>query len=155
MKFLIGTYTDQTGSAGIYTLKEGLDGALTVAAHGTIWLRNPSYLIEHPSLPLVYAVSEIGEAPGGQVAVLRRDDQGDYVLWQVIASGGLDPCHLSLSPNGRTLLISHYSSGSVSVQGLTQPFPRRVIHAKGLRDQALSVISLIAVRNAATSLTVL
>ena len=120
MKFLIGTYTDQTGSAGIYTLKEGLDGALTVAAHGTIWLRNPSYLIEHPSLPLVYAVSEIGEAPGGQVAVLRRDDQGDYVLWQVIASGGLDPCHLSLSPNGRTLLISHYSSGSVSVQGLTQ-----------------------------------
>lgn len=118
MKFLIGTYTDQTDSAGIYVMDNGKDDRFEVLARVTIWLRNASYLIEHPVLPLVYAVSEIGEAPGGQVAVLRQDDEGHYSVWQTIGSGGLDPCHLSLSPNGRTLLISHYSSGSIAVQGI-------------------------------------
>ncbi|HAJ31583.1 MAG TPA: hypothetical protein DCL32_15550, partial [Gammaproteobacteria bacterium] len=118
MRFLIGTYTDQTDSAGIYVIDNGQDDRFEVLAQATIWLRNASYLIEHPVLPLVYAVSEIGEAPGGQVAILRQDDEGHYGLWQIIASGGLDPCHLSLSPNGRTLLISHYSSGSIAVQGI-------------------------------------
>ncbi len=118
MKFLIGTYTDQSDSAGIYVIESRHGDRFAVQAQATIWLRNASYLIEHPELPLVYAVSEIAEAPGGAVAVLRQNDQGDYGLWQVVASGGLDPCHLSLSPNGRTLLISHYSSGSFALQGI-------------------------------------
>jgi len=73
MRFLIGTYTDQTDSAGIYVIDNGQDDRFEVLAQATIWLRNASYLIEHPVLPLVYAVSEIGEAPGGQVAILRQE----------------------------------------------------------------------------------
>ena len=118
MKFLVGTYTDQTDSAGIYVIDSCGDDRFVVSDQATIWLRNASYLIEHPALPLVYAVSEIGDAAGGQLAVLRQDSRGDYGLWQVVASGGLDPCHLSLSPNGRTLLVSHYSSGSIALQGI-------------------------------------
>ena len=118
MKFLVGTYTDQTDSAGIYVIDRRGGDRFSVSDQAIIWLRNASYLIEHPALPLVYAVSEIGDAAGGQLAVLRQDGQGDYGLWQVVASGGLDPCHLSLSPNGRTLLVSHYSSGSIALQGI-------------------------------------
>lgn len=70
-----------------------------------------SYGVRHPRLGLHYLVQEGSD---GQVAVFRP--AGD--TWQRLArqsSGGADPCHLALSPDGRALAVANYSSGSVAL----------------------------------------
>ena len=78
-------------------------------------LENPSWLLRHPEKPVLYAVEELN--PDGRIVALAETDGG---LRQVCAlpSGGADPCHLALSPDGRFLFCANYSSGSLSVFAL-------------------------------------
>ena len=116
--FLVGTYTDDTDSQGIYALHLDAHGHPSVDLDTPILMRNPSFLIQHPFLDVVYVVSEVGEATGGEVAVMRRGAKDQFEIVQTLPSGGMDPCHLAVSPQGRWLLASHYSSGTVSLFSL-------------------------------------
>ena len=114
MDLLIGTYTEGTDAVGIYGVAVSNERSPQAVALD-IPLRNPSFLATHPSLPILYAVEELGaEEDGGLVSALSWNGIG-FSRLSMQSSHGEDPCHLSISPNGQLLAAANYSSGSVVV----------------------------------------
>jgi len=85
-------------------------------------VKNPSFLALHPSLPVLYAVSEItdlnGQPTGGITSFTIDEASGHLTQQSVQQSGGTGPCHLSVDPSGRVLLAANYGSGSTICLGL-------------------------------------
>lgn len=118
-----GTYTGQaTGSEGIYVSKfdsaRGTLSAVTLAAAA----RNPSFLALHPTLPVLYAVSEAAGPDGkpeGTVTAFSIDGgTGRLTEMNHQSSGGAGPCHLSVDRGGRALVAANYGGGSSICLGL-------------------------------------
>ena len=73
-------------------------------------LTNPSYVLAHPVLPVIYTVEEKKE---GAVCVWEVGRESLRLLaW--LPTEGADPCHLSLSPDRQWLYAANYSGGSVA-----------------------------------------
>ncbi|WP_433375936.1 lactonase family protein [Actinoplanes sp. CA-142083] len=114
----VGGYTgDKGGEAeGIALLRrDPASGVLTrlgVAARTP----SPSFLAQHPALPILYAVNELES--DGTVSAFRVAEDGELTPLAVQPTGGSDPAHLSVTPDGRFLLVANYSSGSVAVHPL-------------------------------------
>ncbi|HTJ77818.1 MAG TPA: lactonase family protein [Rariglobus sp.] len=116
----VGTYTGKA-SKGIYVGRLDSDtgqfGAFTLATEAA----NPSFLTVSPDKRHLYAVSEISSAlyagqPSGLVNAFAIDSKtGLLTPIGHAASGGRDPCHLSISPDGKTILVANYSSGTVAM----------------------------------------
>lgn len=110
----IGTYT--TGeSQGIYRADLNPDtGALTlrgVAAE----TENPSFLAQHPTLPVLYAVGEM-TADGGAVSAFSMDpESGALTLLNRVSSEGGAPCHVAVAPGGKHVAVANYMGGSVAL----------------------------------------
>ncbi len=113
----IGTYTG-SGSRGIYRLRLRDDGGLEIVGVAEDDA-NPAFLALHPSGRYLYAVNEVGNwqgRPGGAVAAWAVDPaSGALTLLGRRSSGGAGPCHLSVEPGGRWVLVANYSAGSVAV----------------------------------------
>jgi 6-phosphogluconolactonase len=109
-----GTYTSPDGSKGIYRAsfdpETGNLGEPALAAE----LPSPSFLTIDAAGKHVYAVSEVGGPDGGRVTAFRIDESGGLVKINDQPSGGNGPCHISLSPDGATLLVANYGGGSVA-----------------------------------------
>ena len=125
----VGTYTEpilfgtgqvlQGKGRGIYAFRlDGATGALRPCGL-TEGVRNPSYLAFHPSRRFLYAVNEFkefeGEASGAISAFALDAQSGDLALLNVKATHGTDPCHLTVHPAGRFVLVANFASGSVCV----------------------------------------
>jgi 6-phosphogluconolactonase len=114
----VGGYTgDKGGTAeGIALLRrDPATGVLTrsgVAAHTP----SPSFLAQHPTLPVLYAVNELDS--DGTVSAFTVAPDGQLIPLSVQQTGGTDPAHLAVTPDGRHLLVANYSSGSVAVHPL-------------------------------------
>ncbi len=130
MVLLVGTYTRNTASEGIYAFK--LDsGALTQSLCHT-GIDNPSFLIKHPTRSVIYCVNEIRDYDGGPdltgepsettgsggISAYSLDSAGALNLINRTSSLGLDPCHLALNAQGNLLFVSNYSSGSLAAFSL-------------------------------------
>jgi 6-phosphogluconolactonase (cycloisomerase 2 family) len=109
----IGCYTRESGGAGegvTAVARDPRTGALT-----TIGLlapsTSPSFLAAHPTLPVLYAVSEVAF---GTVSAWRVGADGAEPLAGG-DTGGDGPCHLAVTPDGQHLISTNYASGSVSV----------------------------------------
>jgi len=118
-----GTFTRGTaGSEGIYVSRfDDTSGTLTppvLAAKA----KNPGFLAMHPSLPVLYAVSEVadhdGKPTGGILAFTIDDHTGELVKMNEQPSGGPGPCHVSVDPEGKVVLAANYGGGSVICLGL-------------------------------------
>ncbi len=112
MKYLIGTYTLNTASKGIYYCEwSGSKWHSSIA----IETDNPSWLVRHPSLPLVYCVNELSTRNGsaGFISVLQISTGGRLELRKKIPSFGDDPCHLALNKSATCLVVSNYTSGTL------------------------------------------
>ena len=70
---------------------------------------NPSFVIESRDGRFLYAVNENTK---GEVTAL---DASTLKVINKVATGGADPCHLTLDPSGKFLITADYSSGSLSV----------------------------------------
>ncbi len=113
----VGTYTDGA-SEGIYCYcYHPEDGTMTLK-HIMPNKENPSFLAIHPDGRYLYAVSE--------VAGDQRADSGSVIAYLILDDGRLErinqeatranhPCHVAVSPDGKTVVASNYTSGSVSV----------------------------------------
>lgn len=125
----VGTYTEpilfgtgqvlQGKGRGIYALRlDGETGALRPCGL-TEGVRNPSYLAFHPSRRFLYAVNEFkefeGEASGAISAFALDAQSGALALLNIKATHGTDPCHLTVHPAGRFVLVANFASGSVCV----------------------------------------
>ncbi|MFC0006050.1 lactonase family protein [Micromonospora siamensis] len=110
----IGGYTAHSGGRGdgIVAARRDRDtGALTPL--GTVAVTpSPSFLVRHPTRPVLYAVNEL---PEGEVSAFRVGPDGDLDPLGTRATGGAEPCHLAVAPDGRHLFVANYGGGSVAV----------------------------------------
>lgn len=115
----IGTYTKTTSKgiyAGRFDPETGKLGELTLAAETA----NPSFVALSPDRRFLYAVSEGAGAefngkPSGSVnAYAINPADGNLTALNSAASAGRGPCHLSVTPDGKTVLVANYSSGIVA-----------------------------------------
>lgn len=110
----IGGYTAEMGgrAEGIRAARrDPRSGELTPL--GTVAVTpSPSFLVRHPTLPVLYAVNEGAD---GRVSAFRTEPDGDLALLAVGETGGAEPCHLAVVPDGRHLVVANYGGGSVAV----------------------------------------
>jgi len=115
----VGTYTTKTSSKGIYAFRyDSATGKLTslgVAAETV----DPSFLAIHPSGKFLYAVNETGNFQGqasGAISAYAIDrSTAKLTLLNQVASGGADPCYVSLDKTGKYVLVANYTGGSAAV----------------------------------------
>ncbi|HSI09008.1 MAG: lactonase family protein [Rariglobus sp.] len=115
----VGTYTKT--SKGIYVgrfdTETGKLGDLTLAAEAA----NPSFLALSPDRRFLYAVSEgagatfNGKPSGTVLAYAVNADTGVLTLINSAASAGRGPCHLTVTPDGKAVLVANYSEGTVAL----------------------------------------
>lgn len=92
---------------------------------------SPSFLAQHPSLPVLYAVNELD--PGGAVSAFTVAADGALTPLAGRPTGGSDPAHLAVTADGRHLLVANYGTGSVAV------FPLDAEGAPGERSDLLDL----------------
>jgi 6-phosphogluconolactonase len=106
----IGTYTSENGSKGIYSATLNLDTGVLSEPMLAAEAPSPSYLAIHPGKRFLYAVHE---ASGGEVSAYEIIGRGLRRLnLENAGTGG--PCHLSVDPTGRLLLVAGYGGGNVA-----------------------------------------
>lgn len=133
----VGTYTRGTESKGIYVFRfDDETGKLTPVAVAE-GIDNPSFLAMHPNGKLLYSSDEVdsfdGEPVGAVSALAIDDETGKLSLVNRQAAGGTSPCHLTVDPSGKHVLVVGYGSGTVAVlplddDGKLQPVSQRIEH---------------------------
>ncbi|GAB3152283.1 lactonase family protein [Micromonospora sonneratiae] len=110
----LGCYTGESGGQGqgvVAARRDPASGALEVL--GTVAATpSPSFLARHPSLPVLYAVNELADGTASAWAVAPDGGLRGLGVW---STGGADPCHLSVAPDGGYLFVANYGSGSVGL----------------------------------------
>lgn len=102
-----------TGADGIYLSElSGETGALS-APRRVAEVAGPGFLVRSASGKHLYAVARGGAGTG---AVVGYEVQEDGRLREIArqSSKGAGSCHVDLTPDGRTLLVANYGSGSVA-----------------------------------------
>jgi 6-phosphogluconolactonase len=111
---LTGSYTPDTGGDGVGLALLRFDprtGALEAEPH-QVPAGGASFLAAHPRLDVVYCTNE---SESGGVSAFRFDGTRPPVpLGAPLTSGGVNPCHLSVHPDGRWLLTANYGSPSAA-----------------------------------------
>ncbi|MBI9020140.1 MAG: lactonase family protein, partial [Verrucomicrobia bacterium] len=79
----------------------------------------PGFIAIHPDGQHLYATEATGRAPAaksGFVSAYRIEEPtGTLKDLNTQASGGAGPCYVSISPNGKNLLVANYRGGSCAV----------------------------------------
>ncbi|WP_328613077.1 lactonase family protein [Amycolatopsis sp. NBC_00355] len=111
----VGCYTGDAGNGtGITTFSRSSSGDLTEVA--SLPLESPSWLVRHPSLPVIYAANETAD---GSVTALAVAASGELSVLGTLETGGAHPCHLAVTPDGRFLLCANYTGGSLAIFSLS------------------------------------
>lgn len=109
-RLYIGTYTS-VENRGIRQVLfnesngELIDGGLAADTE------NPSFLVMHPRLPVLYATNELWDAQGARVSAFAVQPDGKLKLISSESSGGRGACHLAVQVEGLSLLVANYSDG--------------------------------------------
>lgn len=110
----IGGYTAQSGGRGsgiVAARRDPATGALTPL--GTVaFTPSPSFLVRHPTQPVLYAVNELTD---GEISAWRVGPDGALDPLGSQSTGGAEPCHLAVLPDGAHLVAANYGGGSVAV----------------------------------------
>ncbi len=115
----VGTYTEQgSASKGIYAYRFDPDGPTLTSIGLVAQTINPSFLVVHPNHRFVYAVNEVGDYNGkksGAVSAFAIDRaSGKLTLLNQVASGGADPCYITVDKTGKYVLVANYTGGSIA-----------------------------------------
>ena len=109
-----GTYTSN-GSKGIYVYRFNTQTGKSTLVNSTDSTTNPSFLVLSVNGNFIYAVNETnGKNPGRVSSFSFNKKTGTLTLINSEISGGDDPCHLSVSKDGKWLFVANYTGGSVS-----------------------------------------
>ncbi|WP_433828738.1 lactonase family protein [Actinoplanes sp. CA-015351] len=110
----VGCYTGDKGGEGdgiTLLRRDPATGDLTrlgLAARTS----SPSFLAQHPALPVLYAVNELDQ---GTITAFSVAPDCSLSPLATRPTGGSDPCHLAVTGDGRHLVVANYGSGSVAV----------------------------------------
>ena len=109
MLIIIGS---TVGGRGIAVFSQDADGSLE-SVGDPVEIPSPTFLTEHPRLPVVYAVNTLAE---GAVTALSVDGDGLLTQLSNSPSGGVLPSHAAVTADCRFLICCHYGgAGVVSV----------------------------------------
>ncbi|MET8364645.1 lactonase family protein [Micromonospora sp. NPDC005194] len=110
----IGGYTAQSGGRGSGIVAAHRDPATgTLTPLGTVAVTpSPSFLVRHPTRPVLYAVNELTD---GEVSAWQVGPDGALDALGSRSTGGAEPCHLAVLPDGDHLVAANYGGGSVAV----------------------------------------
>ncbi|MEN9569405.1 MAG: hypothetical protein RL172_636 [Bacteroidota bacterium] len=113
---LVGTYTDNSSSQGIYVFKWNNKTQQHQLLSSTA-ASNPSFLAVAPGNKTVYAVNEDADTlnnGGGVTAYRFNKKKGTLTLINRQPSGGNHPCYVTVDKTGKWLFAGNYSSGNFS-----------------------------------------
>jgi len=115
----VGTYTEEgSTSKGIYAYRFDPNGGELTSIGLAAQTTNPSFLAVHPNHRFVYAVNEVGNYKGqksGAVSAFAIDRaSGKLTLLNQVASGGADPCYITVDKTGKYVLVANYTGGSIA-----------------------------------------
>ncbi|WP_328466108.1 lactonase family protein [Actinoplanes sp. NBC_00393] len=128
----VGCYTGEKGGEGdgiTLLRRDPATGELTrlgLAARTP----SPSFLAQHPTLPVLYAVNELDD---GTVTAFAVAPDCSLIPLATQPTGGSDPCHLAVTGDGRHLVVANYGSGAVTV------FPLDADGVPGARTDLLTL----------------
>jgi 6-phosphogluconolactonase len=116
----VGTYTAESStSKGIYAYRYDPHGSTLTPLGLVAETTNPSFLAVHPNHRFLYAVNETGDYKGqksGAVTAFSIDHvTGKLTQLNQVASGGADPCYITVDKTGRYVLVANYTGGSIAV----------------------------------------
>ncbi|WP_250035745.1 lactonase family protein [Paractinoplanes maris] len=129
----VGGYTADKGGDGEGVVRLRRDPATGVLTRVGVAARtpSPSFLAQHPTRPVLYAVNELD--PDGTVSAFAVAGDGSLTPLVTRPTGGSDPAHLAVTADGRHLLVANYGTGSVAV------FPLDAEGAPGERSDLLTL----------------
>ena len=108
-RMYVGTYTTGSDSKGVYVYDfDEKSGDATFVR--TIPMSNPSFLARKNNI--LYAVNEDSQ---GMLTVYDLDNNKTL---SHVSTQGMHPCHISLSPKDPVVVVSNYSSGTLSLFAL-------------------------------------
>ena len=119
LRVAVGCYTDPVPHAptangkGVQVLELDLAGAsaTTVFEYGTV--SNPAFVQPHPTLPVLYVVSELWTGAKGTVSALRFSDDWSALLSRTeLPSAGYMPSYACVA--GDFLVLSNYGDGTLA-----------------------------------------
>jgi 6-phosphogluconolactonase len=115
----VGTYTlEGSTSKGIYAYRFDPKTAKVTPIGLAAETVNPSFLAVHPNHRFLYAVNEVGNYKGqksGAVSAFAIDQAtGKLTLLNQVASGGADPCYITVDKTGKYVLVANYTGGSIA-----------------------------------------
>ncbi|MCK3682949.1 lactonase family protein [Maribellus sp. YY47] len=116
-KFYVGTYTRE-GGEGIYLCSLDTQTGEISLERTFKALDNPSFVVLSPDKKYLYSVAEITTMQGGKaggVSAFHVDEKGDLHFLNKQSSHGTNPCHVGISKDGKYIIVSNYSSGSVAL----------------------------------------
>jgi 6-phosphogluconolactonase len=114
----IGTQSKQ-GRAGVYLAQlDRVSGRLS-EPRPVAEPAGQTFLATDPQQQRIYSVVEQAQSGSGRTGMVCAfaidQETGDLRLLNSESSGGQGPCHLTVDPRGRCVLVAHYTSGSVAV----------------------------------------
>jgi 6-phosphogluconolactonase (cycloisomerase 2 family) len=119
---LVGSFGPGVLHFRFETASGTLTGPLAVSAS-----ENPSWLIRHPSLPVLYAVNECGsgpDEPGGHATAFSLSSKFEpLTALHRVATEGDHPTYCTATADGRYLCIANYAAdggGALSLVSLTE-----------------------------------
>lgn len=110
---LVGTYTSDKGSKGIYVYNFNTETGLSDSI-SMVEVENPSYITVSPDINFVYSVSE-NENDNSAVSSFSFNREIGLLTpinSEPTLSGG--PCYITLDSNGKSLHTANYGGGSIS-----------------------------------------
>jgi 6-phosphogluconolactonase len=114
----VGTYTGSK-SKGIYLFHLDMASGKLTPAGIAAEVASPSFLALHPNGRFLYAVNEVSDfdaAHSGAASAFAIDrSTGKLTLLNQRSAKGSGPCHLSVDPSGKNILVANYGGGSVAV----------------------------------------
>ncbi len=116
--FMVGTYTNNKQSKGIYFYK--LDKTTAqLDLLNVVETENPSFLAVDHEKDILYVVNEIMQFAGektGTVSSFRIDeDQSEFIFLNSQPTGGTGPCYLSFDKTKNHLLVTNYMGGNIAI----------------------------------------
>jgi len=113
----VGTYTEGTSDGIFVYLFNDVNGKL-VKLKMPVVCNNPSFLTISNSKKFLYAVSEVDipeKNHSGSVAAYSIGRNGELKVLNEVLTNGPNPCHVSISPDDKKLVVSNYSGGNLSI----------------------------------------
>lgn len=107
----ISSYTPEGKGITLWRA-DGATGALELLK--TFETSNPSWIVLDSKRRFLYAVNE-NEPEGGVTSYSVDVTTGELTKISEVSSKGKWPCHISVTPDDRHLLVANYGTGTVSV----------------------------------------